>query len=79
MMMAEKIRNVLLKIIGFVTGTIVTIIAVYLFGTTALLLVTFLFIAYIIKGYNKNRDKLKKLEKQMETLKNEIEKIKDKQ
>ena len=45
--------------------------AVIAFGTC-------LFIAYIIVDYNKNKDKLKKLEKQMETLKNEIENIKRK-
>ena len=38
-----------------------------------------LFIAYIIVDYHKNRDKLKKLEKQVETLKNEIQEIKQQQ
>ncbi len=36
-------------------------------------------IAYIIVDYNKNREKLKTLEKQVETLINEIKKLQEKQ
>ena len=78
-MMAEKIRNVLLKIIGFVTGMIATIVAVYFLGTTALLIIIIGgCITLAISGTHKNRDKLKTLEKEMEHLKNELDKIKDK-
>lgn len=73
MMMAEKIRNVLLKIIGFVTGTIATIVALYLLGTIALLLI-------IIGGcitFAISRTH-KRLTNEIEYLKKEINKLKEK-
>ena len=72
MMMAEKIRNVLLKIIGFVTGTIATIVALYLLGTTALLIIIGGCITLAISRTHK------RLTNEIEYLKKEINKLKEK-
>ncbi len=72
MMMAEKGRNVLLKIIGFVTGTIATIVAVSFLGTTALLIITGGCITLAISRTHK------RLTNEIEHLKKEINKLKEK-
>ena len=72
MMMAEKIRNVLLKIIGFVTGTIVTIVVLYLLGATALLIIIGGCITLAISRTHK------RLTNEIEYLKEEINKLKEK-
>ncbi|MDE0087179.1 MAG: hypothetical protein OXU23_15770 [Candidatus Poribacteria bacterium] len=73
MMMAEKIRNVLLKIIGFVAGTIATIVALYLLGTTALLII--ITGGCITLAINRRH---KRLTNEIEYLKKEINKLKEK-
>ena len=72
-MMAEKIRNVLLKIIGFVTGTIATIVAVYLLGATALLII--IIGGCITLAISRTH---KRLTNEIEYLKKEINKLKEK-
>lgn len=72
-MIAEKIRNVLLKTIGIVTGTIATIVAVYLFGTTALLLI--IVGGCITLALSRTH---KRLTNEIEYLKKEINKLKEK-
>lgn len=81
MMMEEKIRNVLLNIIGFATGIIATIVAVYLFGATALLLIITgsCILLVLSRTHKRLTNEIEYLKKEIETLKNEIEKIKDKQ
>lgn len=73
MMMAEKIRNVLLKIMGFVAGTIATIVALYLFGATALLII--ITGGCITLAINR---RYKRLTNEIEYLKKEINKLKEK-
>ncbi len=73
MMMAEKIRHVLLRITGFVTGMIVTIVSVYLFGAIALLII--ITSGCIILVINR---KHKRLTNEIEHLKKEINKLEKK-
>ena len=73
-MMAEKIRNVLLKIIGFVTGTIATIVAVSLLGATALLIIIIIG-GCITLAISRTH---KRLTNEIECLKEEINKLKEK-
>ena len=78
-MMIEKIRNILLKITGFVVGfaitTIAIIVAVHLFGTTAFLLIIIAgcitLTLVIFRTY-------KRLTNEIEDLKKEINKLKEK-
>ena len=73
MMMAERIRNVLLRIIGFAIGIIVTIFAVYLFGATALIIIICGCITLAI------RSSYKRLTNEIEDLKEEINRLKNKE
>ncbi len=73
MMMAEKIRHILLKIIGFATGIIATILVLYLFEVIGLLI----FIAGCITFAISRR--FKRLTNEIEYLKKEIDKLKRKE
>ena len=77
MMMAEKIQNVFQKIIGFGTGIIATIVAGYLFGITALfIIIAGGCITFAIRRRHKRlTNEIEALNKQVETLKNEIEEM----
>ncbi len=73
MMLAEKIRNILLTIIGFITGIFATIVAVYLFGTDAIFIIITVGIVALTL-----RLKLRKLTNEIEYLKREINQLKEK-
>lgn len=73
MMMAEKIRHILLKIIGFATGMIATILVLYLFEVIGLLIIIGGCITFAISR------KFKRLANEIESLKKEIDKLKRKE
>ena len=73
MMLAEKIRNILLTIIGFITGIFATIVAVYLFGTDAIFIIITVGIVALVLRW-----KLRKLTDEIEYLKREINQLKEK-
>ena len=73
MMLAKKIRNILLTIFSFFTGICATIVAVYFFGTDAIFIIITVGIVVLTL-----RLKLRKLTDEIEYLKREINQLKKK-
>lgn len=73
MMLYEKVRTILVRIISFFTGICATIVAVYLFGTDAIFIIITVGIVALVL-----RLKFRKLTNEIEYLKREINQLKEK-